>query len=177
MSSSFVLILTVTKSCVTHCNPTNCSTPSFPALLYRPEFAQTHVHWVSKSMNLRTVYLLPWTSVFLIFQTIINIIGTVQYFSRGLSLSGLRVSVQMACPACLSNEGMIQHAGQTVEQRWPMSGIQEHLCLIIADHNMHVNMYGNLYVYIYIYIYGKWCDNKNQFSHVGLGSDKKKMLR
>ena len=131
MSSSFVLILTVTKSCVTHCNPMNCSTPSFPALLYRPEFAQTHVHWVSKSINLRTVYLLPWTSVFLIFQTIINIIGTVQYFSRGLSLSGLRDSVQMACPACLSNEGMIQHAGKTMEQR--MTNVR-HLRTSLSSH-------------------------------------------
>ena len=26
------------------CDPTDCSTPGFPVLHYRPEFAQTHVH-------------------------------------------------------------------------------------------------------------------------------------
>ena len=29
------------------CDPMNCSTPGFPVLHYLPEFAQTHVHWVS----------------------------------------------------------------------------------------------------------------------------------
>ena len=33
----------VTMSCRTLCDPTNCSTPGFPVLHYRPEFAQTHV--------------------------------------------------------------------------------------------------------------------------------------
>ena len=36
----------VTKSCLT-LHPQNCSTPGFPVLQYLPEFAQTHVHWVS----------------------------------------------------------------------------------------------------------------------------------
>ena len=34
----------VTKSCLTLCNPTNCSTPGFPVLHYLLKFAQTHVH-------------------------------------------------------------------------------------------------------------------------------------
>ena len=34
----------VTQSCLTLCDPMDCSTPSFPALHYLPEFAQTHVH-------------------------------------------------------------------------------------------------------------------------------------
>ena len=29
------------------CDPIDCSTPGFPVLHYLPEFAQTHVHWVS----------------------------------------------------------------------------------------------------------------------------------
>ena len=29
------------------CNPMDCSTPGFPVLHHLPEFAQTHVHWVS----------------------------------------------------------------------------------------------------------------------------------
>ena len=37
----------VVQSCPTLCDPINCSTPGFPVLHYLPEFAQTHVHWVS----------------------------------------------------------------------------------------------------------------------------------
>ena len=34
----------VTKSCLTFCDPMNCSMPGFPVLHYPPELAQTHVH-------------------------------------------------------------------------------------------------------------------------------------
>ena len=34
------------KSCLTLCEPVNCSTPGFPLLHYFLEFAQTHIHWV-----------------------------------------------------------------------------------------------------------------------------------
>ena len=33
--------------CLTLCNSMDCSTPGYPVLHYLPEFAQTHVHWVS----------------------------------------------------------------------------------------------------------------------------------
>ena len=36
----------VSKVCLTLCNPMDCSTPGFPVLHYLPEAAQTHVHWV-----------------------------------------------------------------------------------------------------------------------------------
>ena len=32
------------QSCLTLCNPVNCSAPGFPILQYVPEFPQTHVH-------------------------------------------------------------------------------------------------------------------------------------
>ena len=41
----------VAKSCPTLCDPTNCSTPGFPVLHYLPEFALTHVHWVSDAIS------------------------------------------------------------------------------------------------------------------------------
>ena len=41
----------VTKSCQTICDLMNCSTSSFPVLHYLPEFAQTHVHWVSDAIQ------------------------------------------------------------------------------------------------------------------------------
>ena len=33
------------------CDPMDCSTPGFPVLLYLPEFAQTHVHWISDAIQ------------------------------------------------------------------------------------------------------------------------------
>ena len=39
------------KSCLTLCNPMNCSPPGCSVLHYLPEFAQTHVHWVSDAIQ------------------------------------------------------------------------------------------------------------------------------
>ena len=33
------------------CNLMKCSTPSFPVLHYLPKFAQTHIHWVSDTIQ------------------------------------------------------------------------------------------------------------------------------
>ena len=41
----------VTQSCPTFCDPTDCSKPGFPVLYYLPQFAQTHVHWVSNAIQ------------------------------------------------------------------------------------------------------------------------------
>ena len=37
----------ITKLCLTLCDPMDCSTPGFPVFHYLLEFSQTHVHWVS----------------------------------------------------------------------------------------------------------------------------------
>ena len=42
----------ITQSCLTPCDPTDCGTPGFPVLRYLPEFTQTHVHWVMPSNHL-----------------------------------------------------------------------------------------------------------------------------
>ena len=36
----------VAQSCLTLCDPMDCSMPGFPILHHLPELAQTHVHWV-----------------------------------------------------------------------------------------------------------------------------------
>ena len=41
----------VDKSCLTLCNPMDCSIPGFPVLCYLPEFSQTHVHWVDDAIQ------------------------------------------------------------------------------------------------------------------------------
>ena len=41
----------VTQSCQTPCDPMDCSIPGLHDLLYLPEFAQTHVHWVDDAIQ------------------------------------------------------------------------------------------------------------------------------
>ena len=44
-------IRSVTQSCPTLCNPTNCSTPGFPVHHQLPEFTETHVQPVSDAIQ------------------------------------------------------------------------------------------------------------------------------
>jgi len=41
----------VTQSCLTLCNPMDCSTPGLPVHHQLPEFTQTHVHWVGDAIQ------------------------------------------------------------------------------------------------------------------------------
>ena len=41
----------VTQSCLTHCDPIDCSTPGLPVNHQIPEFTQTHVHWVGDAIQ------------------------------------------------------------------------------------------------------------------------------
>ena len=45
----------VAKSYLTLCDPVDCSTPGFSVLHYLPEFAQTHVHWISDAISFSVV--------------------------------------------------------------------------------------------------------------------------
>ena len=40
-----------TQSCPALCHPMDCSMPGFPVLHCLPEFAQTHVHWLSDAVQ------------------------------------------------------------------------------------------------------------------------------
>ena len=46
------IISSVTQSCLTLCNPMDCSTPGLPVYHQLPEFTQTHVHWVGDASQL-----------------------------------------------------------------------------------------------------------------------------
>ena len=56
-------IRSVAQSCLTLCDPMNCSTPGLPVHHQLPEFTQTHVHWVSDAIQpshpLSSLLLLP----------------------------------------------------------------------------------------------------------------------
>jgi len=41
----------VTQSCLTPCDPMDCSTPGFPVHQQLPELAQIHVHWVGDAIQ------------------------------------------------------------------------------------------------------------------------------
>ena len=47
----FACCCSVTRSCLTLCDPMDCSMPGFPVLHYLPEFAQTHVNWVNGAVQ------------------------------------------------------------------------------------------------------------------------------
>ena len=47
----FIYCCLVTKSCLTLCDPMDCSMQGFPVVCYLLEFAQTHVLWVSDAFN------------------------------------------------------------------------------------------------------------------------------
>ena len=44
-------VVAVQPLCLALGNPMDCSTPGFPVLHYLPEFAHTHVHWVSDAIQ------------------------------------------------------------------------------------------------------------------------------
>ena len=46
----------VTQSCLTLCNPMDCSTPGFPVLHYLPEFAQTLICWVHSPLTCSQIF-------------------------------------------------------------------------------------------------------------------------
>ena len=41
----------VAQSCLTLCDPMNCSTPGLPVHHQLPEFTQTHVHWIGDAIQ------------------------------------------------------------------------------------------------------------------------------
>ena len=48
---SSVQFSSVTQSCLTLCDPMDCSTPGLPVYRQLPEFTQTHVPWVSDAIQ------------------------------------------------------------------------------------------------------------------------------
>ena len=51
ISKNTLLLSSVAKSCLTLCNPMDCSMPGFPVFHYLLEFAQIHVHWVGDAIQ------------------------------------------------------------------------------------------------------------------------------
>ena len=54
----------VARSCLTLCCTTDCSMPGFPVLHYLPEFAQSHILWVSDTIQPSHPWLSPSPPIF-----------------------------------------------------------------------------------------------------------------
>ena len=96
----------VDKLGLTLCDLMNCSTPGFTVLHYLPDFAQTHVHWVS-------VAIYPSQSPILYHLTY-----TVGFFSGGLVAKSCPTLVMLwtvACQAHLSLGFFLQGTFPTQE--------------------------------------------------------------
>ena len=50
-SSSHQSVSSVTQSCLSLCNPMNCSMPGFPGHHQLPELTQTHIYWVGDAIQ------------------------------------------------------------------------------------------------------------------------------
>ena len=62
------LLFSVSQSCLTLCDPMDCSTPGFPILYHLPELAQTHVRWVNDAIQPSRPLLLLSPFAFSLFQ-------------------------------------------------------------------------------------------------------------
>ena len=50
------------QSCLTLCEPMDCSTPGLPVHHQLPEFTQTHLHWVSDAIQPSHPLVIPFSS-------------------------------------------------------------------------------------------------------------------
>ena len=51
----------VAQSCLTLCDPMNCTTPGLPVHHQLPEFTQTHVHWVGAAIPAISSSVIPFS--------------------------------------------------------------------------------------------------------------------
>ena len=68
------LCCSVAQSCLTLCDPMDCSTPGFPVLHHRPDPAHTHVHWVGDT-NQSSYVVRPKKKKSVLIETILEYLG------------------------------------------------------------------------------------------------------
>ena len=61
--NSLIQFSSVTQSCLTLCDPMDCSTPGLPVHHQLPELTQTHVHWVNDAIQTSHPLLFPSTAL------------------------------------------------------------------------------------------------------------------
>ena len=99
----------VAKSCLTLCDPMDCIMPGFPVHHYLPEFAQTHVHWISDAIQSSHPLLSPSPSAFNLSQRqgLFQWVGSLHQVTKVLELQlqhllflSLCIFIQVLQPVC-----------------------------------------------------------------------------
>ena len=139
----------VARSCLTLCNPMNCSTPGFPVLHYLPEFPQTHVHQLGDSIQpSHPLLLLP--SIFLIIWVFSSesalCIRWPNYWSFSFSISpsseysGL-ISFGLTSLISLLSKGLLRAFSRTTFQKHQFFGAQLVLGIQHNDSVIHIYIF------------------------------------
>ena len=84
----------VTQSCTTLCDPTDCSMPGFPVLHHPLELAQTHVHWIGDAVQPAHPLLSPSPPAFNLFQHQ-GVFQMSQFLASGGQSIGVSVSTSV----------------------------------------------------------------------------------
>ena len=133
----------LTQSCVTLCDPMDCSTPGFSVLHYLLEFAQTHVESVMPSNHLilcRPLLLLP------------SVFPSIRVFS---SESALCLRWPKFWSFCFIISPFNEYSGlisSRIDWFDPLA-VQETLRSLLQHHGSKPNIYIYICVYIHIYIF------------------------
>ena len=153
----------VTQSCLTHCDPMDCSMPDFPVLHHLSEFAQTHVHWVGDFIQLSHLLSPPSPPAFNLsqhqglFQCQLFTSGG---WSIGASSSVLPKNIQDLFPlgltglTSLESKGLSRVFSSTTVRRHQFFGIQTFL---LSNSHTCTWRLEKLYLWLYGPLSAKWC--------------------
>ena len=117
----------VAKSCPTLCNLMDCSTVGSPVLYHLPEFAQTHIHWVSDVTQPFHPISSPSPPVFSLFQHqgIFQWVGSSHlHIGASASASALPMNIQDWFP--LGWTGLIALLSKGLSKVFSNTTVQKH---------------------------------------------------
>ena len=157
------LCCSVAKSCPTLWDPVNFSTPGFSVLHSLPEFAQTHVHWVSDAIQpshphchlLLLPSIFPSTRVF--FNKLALCIRWPKYWSFSISpsneYSGL-ISFRIDRLDLLADQGTLK--GLLQHHSSKASVLQCSAFFMVQVSFLYMTT-GKIKLWLYGLLMGKWC--------------------
>ena len=133
----------ITQSCLTLCNPMNCTTPGFPVLHCLLELAQTHVHWIGDAIQ--PSYPLSPASP--------PALNLSQH--RSFPMSWLFASGGQSVGACFSNSHSSENSGLiSFRIDWFDLAVQGILKCLLQHHNSKVSI---LWHSAFIYVSNSLC--------------------
>ena len=119
-----IVIVQSSQSCLTLCQHRDCHTPGFPVLHHLPEFAQTHIHWVSDAIQPSHPLLSPSLPVFNLCQNqgLFRWVG--QSIGASASASVLPMNIQDWSP--LGWTGWISLQSKALSRVFPNTTVLKH---------------------------------------------------